>query len=146
VVSVRGQAAPGNRRGNRMGGCSSVRRRDGQRSDTWQAQPVYSALLRVGPAVLILGWLASWRLHRTVRRVGLRRGRVRRAVPVPARVAVLSDAGQSTGRSGRVPVVTAELHGRRTAGRTVDRQRLHFKRQVFMCHTLSLRVYWWRCL
>jgi len=97
VVSVCSQAAPGCRRGYRMGGGSRVRRRDGQHPDTWQAQSVGAAQLRVGSAVLVLGRLAARRLHRTGYRVVLRDGRVRRPVPVPARVAVLSDAGRPAG-------------------------------------------------
>jgi len=127
MVSDSGQAAPGVFRGNRMGGGSGVCRRDGQHPDTWQAQPVSADQLRVGPAVLVLGRLAARRLHRTDRHIGLRCGRVRRTVPVPARVTVLLDAGRPTGRSGCVLVVTAELHGRRSTNRTVDRQTLHFR-------------------
>jgi len=139
MVSFRGQAAPGGRRGNRMGGGSGVRRRDGQRPDTWQAQPIGADQLRVGPAVLVLGRLAAQRLHRTDHRIGLRCGRVRRPVPVPARVTVLPDAGWPTGRRGHVLVVSAELHGRRSTDRTVDRQTLHFKRQVYiMCHNICV--------
>jgi len=96
MVSVRCQTAPGGRRGNRMGGGSGVRRRDGQYPDTWQARLVSADRLRVGPAVLVLGGLVAWRLHLTDRRISLRCGRVRRIVPVPARVTVLPDAGWPT--------------------------------------------------
>jgi len=142
MVSDRGQVAPGVCRGNRMGGGSGVRRRDGQHPDTWQAQPVSADQLRVGPAVLVLGRLAARRLHRTGRHIDLPDGRVWGTVPVPARVTVLPDAGWPTGGSGRVLVVSEELHGRRSTDRTVDRQTLHFKRQVCnMCQGNVCNVY-----
>jgi len=43
-----------------MGGGTGVRRRDGQHWNTWQAQLVSSAQLRIGFVVLILCRLAAW--------------------------------------------------------------------------------------
>jgi len=67
-----------------MGGGSGVRRRDGQHWDTWQAQLVGSAQLRIGPVVLVLCGLATWQLRRINYRVCQCIGHIRRAVPVPA--------------------------------------------------------------
>lgn len=111
VVHVRGQAAAGSGRQHRVGGCARVHRRDGQRPDTRPAGLAGADQLRRGVAVRVRGRLAAGRLRRVGRRVRVRDRRVRRALSVAARVAVLSDAGRAAGRRGPVSAPTEELRG-----------------------------------
>lgn len=118
VVHVRGQAAAGGGRQHRVGGGARVHRRNGQRPNTRPVGPAGSDQLRRGAVVRVRGRLAAGRLHRAGRRVRVRDDRVRRAVPVAARVAVLFDAGRPAGRRGPMSVPAEELRGPRPSGRT----------------------------
>lgn len=135
VVYVRGPAVAGGGRQRRVGGGARVHRRDGQRPDTRPVGPAGADQLRHGAAVRLRGRLAAGRLHRADRRVRVRDDRVRRAVPVAARVPVLPDAGRTAGRRGPVSAPAEELRGPRPPGRTRCRQKIGVDREV--CVILS---------
>lgn len=129
--TVRGQADARCGRGHRLGGRARVRRRDGQRPHPGQARPGDPAQLRRGPAVRVRGRLAAGRLRGAGRGLGRRVGRGRRAVRVPAGIAVLPGAGRPAGRRGQEPRGPQGLRGRRRAARrTRRRQTVGAERQV----------------
>lgn len=131
MVSVRGAVAARRGRGHRLGGVARVRRRNGQRPHTWPVGPDSAAQLRRGPAVLVLGRLAAQRLHRAHRGADQRVRHLRHTIAVPARIALLSDAGRTAGRRGQVSVDTEDLHGRRATIRTRGRQKFRVERKVY---------------